>query len=307
VEGEPAAQILLHAPGPDRVAYLRDLSDAGKKSLPGAVWASEKPPEQKKRFWASLMESGKTVDQITDEYLKRNPLYSSYRVHTLDAQQFTEYLRFGGYGEYGHELIDKMLLNAFVLWADEHPEEVKALLRLMWQAIQPEEDILKLDFLRNAIFTRCVTVFAAVPDALVGEFLSWLESTLVDHTLSWQIGRTQFTLRLPESVLATMCIRGALAVHEVSSVRRDRLVQIALTRYPAEPDTAELAARLYNTGKKPLDLTLPWETKSDVQEGWQVGIVKNAINPIIEALVLEARQVSGPNAGRRRLPDGAED
>jgi hypothetical protein len=291
VEGDPAAQILLHAPGAERVSYLRELTDAGKKPLPGAVWASEKPPEQKKGFWASLTESGKSVDQVADEYLneylKRNPLYSSYTINTPDAQQFAEYLRFGGYGEYGHELIDQMLLNAFVLWADDRPEEVKALLHLMWKGIRPEEDILQLDFLRNAIFTRCVTVFASSPDVLVGDFLSWLKRTLIDKALGWQVGKTEFWLHLPESVLSDMCIRSALAVHEISSACRDRLVEIALTRYPAEPGIAELGAQLYNTGKETLDLTLPWKTRGDVEKAWQVGIVKNTILPIIQAVVLE--------------------
>jgi len=285
LEGDPAAEILFRAPGPERVAYLRKLTDSGRRRLPGAVWASEKPTEEKKGFWASLMSSGKTVDEITDEYLKCNPLYCSYRVDTPETQQFAEYLRFSGYGEYAHELIDQILLNAFVLWADDKPEEVKGLLHRMWQAIRPEEEVLKLDFLRNAIFTRCTTVFAAVPDSLVSDFLSWLKAELIDKVLGWQIGNTQFSLHYPESVLASMCIRGALAVHEISSVRRDRLIEVALTRYPSEPDTAELAAQLYNTDKEPLDLKLPWKTKSDVQEGWQVGIVKNAIPAIVLALV----------------------
>lgn len=285
VQGDPAAEILLHAPGPERIAYLRERTEAGKKSLPDAVWASEKPAEEKKGFWASLMSSGKTVDQMLEEYLKRNPLYHSYRVVTPEAQQFAEYLRISGYGEYSYEFIDQVLLNEFVLWADDKPEEVTSLLKRMWQAIQPEEDILKLDFLRNAIFTRCTTVFAAVPDTLVSDFLPWLKTTLIDKSLKWQIGKTQFTLHYPESALSSMCIRGAAAVHTISSARCDQLVEIALTRYPSEAGTAELAAQLYNTGKELLDLTLPWKTKTDVVESWQVGIVKNAINPTIQAII----------------------
>ena len=285
VEGDPAALILLRAPGGDRVDYLRELTQDGKKPLPAAVWATEEKPEEKKGFWASLMSSGKTFDEAADEYLKRNPLYSSYRADTPEAQQFTEYLRFSGYGEYGHDLIDRALLEAFVPWADDNPDDVRALMHRMWEAIRPEEDILKVDFLRNAIFTRCTTVFAAAPDVLTSDFLSWLKATLIDRSLAWQIGKTQYSLHYPESALASMCVRAALAVHGGSPARSDQLVEAALTRYPSQAGTAELAARLYNTGKEPFDLTLPWKTKGDVEEAWQVGIIKNATEPIMLAFV----------------------
>ena len=290
VTSDPVGEILLRPPGPDRVAYLREITSQGRKNLSGAVWVAEKPLEEKKGFWASLLSSGKSIDEITHEYLKRNPLYSSYRVDTPKDRWFSEYLRFSGFGEYQHQLVDRVLLDSFVLWADEQPTELASLLHTMWESIRPDEDILKLDFLRNAIFTRCTTVFAAVPDLLASDFLAWLKSTLVDKSLQWQIGNTMFTLRYPETALASMCIRSALAVSGVSATRRDRLIEIGLTRYPADANTAELAAQLYNSDKEPFNLTLPWKTKSDVVEGWQVGIVKNAIQPIIQALVREATE-----------------
>jgi len=150
-----------------------------------------------------------------------------------------------------------------------------------------EEAILKLDFLRNAIFTRCTTVFASVPGALAEDFLAWLKATLIDKSLSWKSGNTQFSLHLPESVLSSMCIRSALAVQGVSAKRRDQLVEMALTRYAPDPGASELGGLLYSTGRTPLDLTLPWKAKGNVQEGWQVGVVKNAIDPIIQAVLLE--------------------
>jgi hypothetical protein len=59
-------------------------------------------------------------------------------------------------------------------------------------------------------------------------------------------------------------------------------VEIALTQYPTEDNLAELGAQLYNTGKTPLDIDLPWETKSKVTDGWQLGIVKNAVPAILQ-------------------------
>ena len=76
------------------------------------------------------------------------------------------------------------------------------LLKKMWQAIRPETDLLKLDFLRNALFSRCTTLFAAAPDVLVQEFLLWLKVTLIDSSLTWQYGNTQYTVRYPRTALA---------------------------------------------------------------------------------------------------------
>jgi len=46
-----------------------------------------------------------------------------------------------------------------------------------------------------------------------------------------------------------------------------------------------LGAQLYNSGKEVLDIDLPWKTKSSVLDGWQLGIVKNAIPAIIQEVV----------------------
>jgi hypothetical protein len=286
VAGDAVAEMLAHPPGAQRVAYLKQITQDGTRTLPGSLWVSEKH-EEKKGFWASLFGSGKSIDEITSEYVKRNPLYSSYRVDAPERDRFKEYLRFSGYGEYGHEFVDKVLLETLVAWSDVSGDQVARLLHAMWQAMRPEDDILKLDFLRNSIFVRITTVSAAVPDALAADFLPWLKRTLIDRTLQWQIGNTQFTLNYPQTALASMCMQSALQVHEISPARRDRLVEMALTRYPAEEQDARLGGMLYNTGKSPLDLRLPWQTKSRVLDGWQLGVAANALEALVEALVEE--------------------
>jgi hypothetical protein len=296
VADDPVDQILMRSPGYERVTFLREVTENGKKLLPSAVWVAEKPPEEEKGFWASLMSSGKPIDEIINEYLKRNPLYSSYRINTPAEEQFAEYLRFSGYGEYGHEFVDRILLGSFIPWADEQKQEVETLLENMWNAIRPDEDILKLDFLRNAIFTRCTTVYASVPDALTAHFLPWLKSTLIDKSLAWRMGNTQFTLHYPETALAKMCVLSAVTVQEVSTDRRDALVKIGLTGYPCEAAIAELAAQLYNSDKEHFELRLPWKPMSDIEEGWQVGIVRNAITPIFKALAQMRGQAENDQA-----------
>lgn len=283
IQDDPIAQLLRQPPGRERVEYLRKITNGGTQSLPGAFWASEEVKEEDKGFWGSLFSSGKSLDEIINEYLTRNPLYSSFRVDTPPAQQFVEFL--SKRGRYSYKMIDPILLSTLVAWADEYPNEVGLLLKNMWLAIQPETDLLKLDFLRNAIFTRCTTVLAADPDVLVKEFLSWLKATLVDSSLVWQYGKTQYTVKYPRTALASMCIQSALAVHEISPDRRDRLVEIALTRFPSNDDLGEVGAKLYNTGKVILDLQLPWRTETRIEDGWQLGIVKNAIPSIVEAVI----------------------
>lgn len=285
LEREPIGQILYRATIQERVTYLQSLTDHGSRSLPGGLWAAEKQKEEDKGFWASLWSGSKTLEEVVNEYLVRNPLYNSYKGNTPPAQQFTEKLRFSGYGEYSAQQLDPILLETLVAWGDVSPDEVRLLLKKMWQAIEPDENLLRIDFLRNAIFSRCTTVLAGDPVVLSGEFVPWLKRKLVDNALVWQSGKTQFTVRYPPTALASMCIQGALAVQHLSPARRDQLVETAVTRYQVEEGLAQVAAQLYNTGKQPLDLNLPWKPVSKILDGWQVGIVRNAIPTLVQAFV----------------------
>lgn len=282
IKDDLIAQILIRRDIKERVAFLREITHEGNSLLPGSMWVAKPPEEEKKGFWKSMFSSGKTFDEIIQEYLRRNPLYNSYRRNTPPGEQFAEFLCSYGFGAYNYIRLDPILLDSMILWAEDHPEEVKHELDLMWRAIEPEDDILKLDFLRNAIFERCTTVFAADPDKLNSSFIPWLKKKLVDGSLVWQWGKTQYTVRYPKTALALMCLQGAIATQRISPKNRDRLVEIALTEHPAEDQQGELGAQLYNAGKTPLDITLPWKTKSSVTEGWQLGIVKNAIPAIVQ-------------------------
>jgi hypothetical protein len=285
IQDDFVAQTLFKTDKSERVAFLRELTQNGTKPLPGGMWVSEAQEEEKKGFWGSLFSSGATLDEIIQEYLKRNPLYVSYRINTEQDDQFREYMRFNGNGEYNAKEIDPITLESLILWAEEHPEEVKQQLDLMWRGIEPDNNILKVDFLRNAIFERCTTALAADPETFHSGFVGWLKKTLVDNSIVWQVGKTQYTIHYPESALATMCLRGAIATQNLSPARRDRLVEIALTQHPTDDNLAELGAQLYNTGKTPLDIDLPWQTKSKVTDGWQMGIVKNAVPAILQEVV----------------------
>ncbi|QRN82840.1 hypothetical protein JR338_10510 [Chloroflexota bacterium] len=282
VKDDFVAQTLMKTDKKERVAFLREITQEGSQSLPGGMWVSEAQVEEKKGFWDSLFSSGATLDEIIEEYLKRNPLYVSYRPITPVDQQFKEFLRFNGHGEYNYRELDPITLESLILWAEDHPQEVEQQLALMWRSIEPDNNILKVNFLRNAIFERCTTVFAADPNSFNTGFVKWLKEKLVDSSLIWQAGKTQYTVHYPETALATMCLRGAIATQNLSPSRRDKLVEIALTQHPSVDNLGELGAQLYNTGKTLLDIEIPWKTKSEIADGWQMGIVKNAIPEILQ-------------------------
>lgn len=282
IKDDLIAQILYRRDKHERVAFLREIAQEGNILLPESMWVAKPPEEEKKGFWGSMFSSGKTFDEIIKEYLKRNPLYVSYQRNTPAADQFTEFLRFNGYGEYNYKRLDPIILEGLILWSEMHPQEVKRELGLMWRAIEPDDDILKMDFLRNAIFERCTAVFAADPDTLNSGYIPWLKKKLVDGSLVWQWGKRQYTVRYPATALASMCLQGAIATQNISPRNRDRLVEIALTEHPSDDRLGELGAQLYNSGKTPLEIALPWKTKTSIEEGWQIGIVKNAIPAIVQ-------------------------
>jgi hypothetical protein len=69
-------------------------------------------------------------------------------------------------------------------------------------------------------------------------------------------------------------------------------VEIALTSHPSNDNLGELGAQLYNSGKAALDIELPWKTKTEVIDGWQMGIVKNAV-PVIFQEVIQSKLPEG--------------
>ena len=290
--GDPIGEFLACGRIPDRVAYLRTATDGGRRSVPGAMWAgagTEEEPEGLRGFWRSLLSTKKTADEVIQEYLTRNPLYSSYRRNTSRDRQFTEYVRMNGYGEYKYAYVDGALLQALVAWGDEDAAQVRSVVRAMWGAIQPDDQILMADFLRNAILMRCRNVFAAHPEALMQGFVAWFKRELVDKGRVWQSGRTQITLRFPNTSPLQFCVASAAGVNQLSPSRRDEILVDGMSRFPGDPATIEAAAQLYNSGKQLLDLSPPVGLKANLIEAWQLGIVKNAIPSILQAMAAQAQ------------------
>lgn len=283
VGGDTLAELLLCNSDAERVDCLREKTGAGTKSLPADLWVNTEVDEAR-------IKKLNTLEDVAGEYTSRNPLYSTYSHNTPLREQFGESLRFSYFGEQNYTDTDKVLLGILFNWANERPEEVRSLLHIMWRDIKPGEDLLKIDFLRGSILNRCAFVFSVMPDFLVAHFLSWLNNTMVQRALTWSEGRTDYTLSLPETVLSSLCLTGALAISGYSAAHKDTLLEKAVTGYAIDDNLVEAAASLYNSDKEILDLTMPWKSKRDLTEAWQLGVVKNAIGPLFQAAAAEELQ-----------------
>ncbi|KON26922.1 hypothetical protein AC481_06230 [miscellaneous Crenarchaeota group archaeon SMTZ-80] len=291
--GDPIGEFLLQGEVQDRVTYLVNATDKGKRSVPGAMWAgkgTEDEPEGLRGFWKRLTSAKKNLDGIAMEYMALNPLYSSYRVNTKKEDQFSEQLRLSGYGEYKYEHVDGALLETLVRWGEGDPAHVQSVLRNMWDAIQPDDQILMLDWLRNSILLRCRHIFAADPEMLVQDFIGWFKRELVDRGRSWRIGNRQYFLKFPDTAPLQFCVDSAMNVNQFSPSRRDQILLSGLNTFKADPLTVESAAQIYNTDKDVLDLAPPLELKKNLIEAWQLGIVKNAIPSILKMMIAQGLQ-----------------
>jgi len=154
--------------------------------------------------------------------------------------------------------------------------------------MQPSDEVIMVDWLRNTILTRCRNVFAADPEILVEEFLDWFNRELVKRGRSWQSGNMRYSLRIPDIVLMQFCLGSAMVISPLSPSRRDQILLSGLAAFRSEPPIVEAAAQLYNSDKDVLDLAPPFKLKQNLAEAWQLGVVKNAIPSIAQAMVKQA-------------------
>jgi hypothetical protein len=289
--GDPVGEFLAQGSAEQRAVYLKSVTQDGTRPVPGTMWAgvgTDTEPEGLRGFWKQLTAHRKTTDEAVKEYLARNPLYSSYSRDTKKEVQFSETLRVSGYGDYRYQDVDSALLAAFVVWGNQEPQQVQSVLRAMWNAIRPDDPILMVDWLRNSIMARCVNVFAADAEVLTQDYLAWLKRELVEKGRQWQFGKQTVTLRYPGTAPLQLCVAAAATVGGPSPARRDQILLTGLERFEANPALVESAAQLYNSNKEPLALEPPPKLKSNLVPSWQMGIVKNALVVILQALIPQA-------------------
>jgi hypothetical protein len=257
--GDPIGELLAQGLVKDRVGYLKNMTIEGTRSVPREMWAG------------GLM-----------------PLYSSYFINTNKEKQFSEQLRISGYGEYQYKDVDNALLQTLLAWGDENASQVRSVLHAMWGVIQPDDEVLRIDWLRSAILTRCCNVFAADPEMLMQDLLGWFKRELVDKGRVWTMGNMRYTLKFPSTVLLQFCVMSAVAVDKLSPNRRDQILSSGLSKFKGDPPLVEAVAQLYNSDKEVLDIAPPLKLDSQMLEAWQLGVVKNAIPFIAKAMIEQA-------------------
>lgn len=282
MDGEIAGEFLAQQTLQDRVDFLQKLTHRGQRSLPGMLWAEPVAMPGLIEMFTFKPEKA---------FAERNPLFVTLDSKAELKNPPAEYLRLNGYGHYHHESLDKTLLEALVAWGDESPEEVKRLLAHMLEAVLPvnmlSDTLLRSGGIRTFITGRCSTVLGADPD-IFSDFLMWLKTTLIDRVISWTEGSTRYTVSMPPTVLLDMSINAAVALHELSQARRDRVLLQALESYQASETAIQAAAQLWNAGRIIPSLTPPVKLKnSDQLCNWQIGAIEHALPAIIAALVAE--------------------
>lgn len=268
-------QFLLLTSIKDQVEFLREKTERGKKSLPAEMWSQ---PNILKIF-----------DQINNKeaMVQDNSLMVLYSRNEKKENRFSHYVRMHGYAQYSHEQLDPILMTALVAWGEEHPVEVESLFKKMWDVMQPDDNLVLLDIVRNSIFKRCQTLFPALPKLYKKLFLDWIKKKLVDNSISRREGNQIRTFSLKSFVLFLYCLIGAQNVMNISTKNCEELIQICLEHYTIEKDYLTTAASLYSTGKGLQALVPPSDHLSSSHlKDWQLGVVDSS-SPIILSMMME--------------------
>jgi len=271
-------QFLLLTSIKEQVEFLREKTDRGNKSLPAKMW--------------SRLNISKVFDQINNKIgmEQDNFLMILYSRNEKKENQFSHYVRMHGYDQYSHEQLDPILLTVLVAWGEEHPAEIESLFEKMWYAMQPSDNLLLLDVIRNSIFERCQTVFPASPKLFRKLFVDYIKSKLVDNSISQREGNQIRTFSLKSFVPFLYCLIGAQKVTSISTKHCEELIQIGLERYYFEKDYLATAASLYSTGKGLQALVPPsGRLSSSDRKEWQLSVVSSSSRDIL-AMVMEDKK-----------------
>lgn len=275
--GDVIGQFLYARTMADRVAFLRRETEGGNRTLPDAMWQE---PDITTLITKTESEKGKLLEGW---YTKNEP----------EATQFREYVRLSGYGHYRHEDLDEYLLMAMIRWDEESPDEVESAMQKMWDTMRPGTMLLRLDLIRNLVFTRCRTVFAARPDLLRSLFIDWMKRTMVDKAIEERLGDTIYRLSLNENAPFLHCLLAAQTLGKYSPTRCDQLLGEAIGHYSASDELIGAAARLYAVDKDFEALQPPRPLKRSAQlEAWQTGVVQSQSRKIIINLLESASSSS---------------
>lgn len=263
-------QFLMMPSVEERFNFLRDRTQKGSISLPTELW---------------------TKLDVLDVLSCKSLVVRIYWRNTKKEEQFDAYLRLHGYDYYDYKDVDPYLLTTLLYWDDKHPQEVASLLTHMWEVMKPSDSDLIHDIVRNVIFERCRTLFAAHPRSLI-DFIEWFKRKLVDQSLRYPImGQPVYTLSFKETTPFLFCLLAAEQVARFSSKRCDEILIHAVNSYKADEEMIAAAASLYASHKGLKAINAPvMPQDGELADAWQIAIVKTSL-PIIADAMLERHGV----------------
>jgi hypothetical protein len=267
VQGDVLGAFLRGPTVADRVEFLRERTERGKKVLPAELWT--KP----------------SITAVGSTGASKNAEPNWYKKDQAPDTQFRDFLRLHAYGQYSCEVTDPPLLAALIAWDEQHPEETKEMFSRMWGAIQPADWELRLDIFRNTVFERCQRVLPASPASYNKVFVQWVKRKLVDSPMQTREGNMIYTLSLKDITPFLHCLLGAQKLANVAPKRCDSLLEIAMGDYTATDDLVTWAAELYasDKGVAAIGWELPAKNFSHLQ-AWQTGVVEASKKEILNAL-----------------------
>ncbi len=287
VQGQPVDQFLYLPTAGERAGWLRQETANGTRSLPPALWSEVS--------FLSLMSAIQEVNTTSKIATDDGGQQVNLGLHSKlvpPENQFRSYLKMNGFGQYTNDVLDPHLLAAMVAWDEKYPNEVQAVLAKMWNVIKPSPALLRMDVLRNSIFERCYTVFAAHPAALNGLFIQWLKREMVDTPMRYQEGTTIYTFSLNPVAPFLHCLLAAQKAAACSAKRCDEIITYAIRYYTANEGLMMAAAELYASDKGLPGLTPPAPLKNrDDLKAWQMGVIQASAKRLLLAMLLSPDSV----------------
>jgi hypothetical protein len=272
---DPIGRFLLVPTQDERVDYLRSATSRGSRSLPSSFWTR---PE--------------IMHLINDQ--EHLALMATFKKDTSPGEQFSVYLRLHGYGQWSYESLDPLLVGTLVRWAERHPQEVDSLMGHMWQDMKPpSDDYLMLDLVRNVVFERCRTLFAARPQRLFELYLGWVDRKLVKSSVRIEnhFEGTVRTLSLGDEAPFLYSLLGAEAVGGASPSCCDEIIITAMKRYSCEDQMLNAAAQLYASDKGLDALSqIPDGLSGEQREALQLAIIRKATRSLLLSMLVAGLQ-----------------
>lgn len=287
VQGQPVDQFLYLSTAGERAGWLRQQTANGTRSLPTALWSEVS--------FSSLMRALQEVNTSGKLAMDDGGQQVNLGLHSKlvpPENQFRSYLKINGFGQYTSDVLDPHLLAAMVAWDDKYPNEVQSVLANMWNVMKPSPDMLRMDVLRNGIFERCYTVFAAHPTSLNELFVRWVKREMVDKSMQQQVGTTIYTFSLNPMAPFLQCLLGAQKVAGCSAKRCDEIIAYAIRDYTANEGLIMAAADLYASDKGLPGLTPPAQLKNRGDlKAWQMGVIQASAKRLLLAMLLSPDSV----------------